>query len=240
MSLRLSVLALTATLSLTSLSGIAAAQTSTAQRPFGTLREQAAMQQDWLKQAARHVPARADAQARHRPLGRADARIHRGPGLLGDHRAGDIRGQPPHHLRVLRQVRRRRYAAVARSCVERIALGGTSQGGVFEARRSTKAAAGDVGRGQQAELWGDEQWQIAQGRRSRSASRGSIGINRSTVFAFSDGLSSGELQGHDRRARRAVDVEVQGRRRAAAGAHRRRACPRKKPSSSGCRSWSGR
>jgi Xaa-Pro aminopeptidase len=85
-------------------------------------------------------------------------------------------------------------AAPAPACVERIALGGTSQGGVFEARRSTKAAAGNVGRGQQAELWGDEQWQAL---RSVIEERNPkvIGIDRSTVFAFSDGLSSGELQG---------------------------------------------
>jgi Xaa-Pro aminopeptidase len=85
----------------------------------------------------------------------------------------------------------------AAACVERIALGGSSQGGVFEARRSTKAAAGDVGRGRQAELWGDEQWQalvaVVEERKPRV-----IGINRSTVFAFSDGLSSGELEGMSR------------------------------------------
>jgi len=80
------------------------------------------------------------------------------------------------------------------TCVQRIALGGTSQGGVFEARRSTQQAAGNIGRGQQAELWGDEQWQalkaVIEERNPRV-----IGIDRSTVFAFSDGLSSGELQG---------------------------------------------
>ena len=85
-------------------------------------------------------------------------------------------------------------APPAAACVERIALGGSSQGGVFEARRSTKAAAGDVGRGRQAELWGDEQWQalvaVIEERHPKA-----IGIDRSTVFAFSDGLSSGELQG---------------------------------------------
>jgi len=79
-------------------------------------------------------------------------------------------------------------------CVERVALGGTSQGGVFEAVRSTKAAAGDVGRGRQAELWGDEQWQVLRQVIEERKPR-VIGINRSTVFAFSDGLSSGELQG---------------------------------------------
>jgi Xaa-Pro aminopeptidase len=80
------------------------------------------------------------------------------------------------------------------ACVQRIALGGTSQGGVFDARRSTKAAAANVGRGQQAELWGDEQWDalraVIEERNPRT-----IGIDRSTVFAFSDGLSSGELKG---------------------------------------------
>jgi Xaa-Pro aminopeptidase len=84
--------------------------------------------------------------------------------------------------------------APSTSCVERIALGGTSQGGVFEARRSTKAAAGDVGRGQQAELWGDEQWQALKAVIDERKPR-TIGIDRSTVFAFSDGLSSGELAG---------------------------------------------
>ncbi len=78
------------------------------------------------------------------------------------------------------------------SCVERIALGGSSQGGVFEARRSTKPATG--GRDQQAELWGDEQWQILKSVIEERSPR-VIGINRSRVFAFSDGLSSGELEG---------------------------------------------
>lgn len=82
----------------------------------------------------------------------------------------------------------------AASCLERIALGGTSQGGVFDARRATVAAAGDVGRGQQAELWGDDQWlalkAVIEERKPKV-----IGINKSTVFAFSDGLSSGELEG---------------------------------------------
>jgi Xaa-Pro aminopeptidase len=80
------------------------------------------------------------------------------------------------------------------SCIERIALGGTSQGGVFDARRSAKAAAADVGRGQQAELWGDEQWQMLKAVIEERSPR-VIGIDRSTVFAFSDGLTSGELKG---------------------------------------------
>src|SRR5438093_635588 len=46
----------------------------------------------------------------------------------------------------------------------------------------------------QAERWGDEQWlllkEVVEERKPKV-----IGIDRSTVFAFSDGLSSGELQG---------------------------------------------
>jgi Xaa-Pro aminopeptidase len=82
----------------------------------------------------------------------------------------------------------------AADCVERLALGGTSQGGVFDARRSTRPAAADVGRRQQAELWGDEQWQVLEAV-IRERNPRVIAINRSTVFAFADGLSSGELQG---------------------------------------------
>lgn len=82
---------------------------------------------------------------------------------------------------------------VTAACIERIALGGTSQGGIFDARTSMKAVTAAVG-GRQAELWGDEQWmalkQVVEERKPKV-----IGIDRSTTFAFSDGLSSGELQG---------------------------------------------
>mgnify|MGYP001178137263 CR=1 FL=1 len=79
------------------------------------------------------------------------------------------------------------------SCIERVALGGSSQGGVFEARRSSKAVEAAVG-GPQAELWGDEQWsvlkQVVDERNPRV-----IGIDYSRVFAFTDGLTQGEYAG---------------------------------------------
>jgi Xaa-Pro aminopeptidase len=84
-----------------------------------------------------------------------------------------------------------------RTCkVDRIALGGTSQGGVFDAVRSTQVAAGPAGSmpRRQAELWGDDQWlvlkKLIEERKPRS-----ITINSSRTFAFADGLSSGELEG---------------------------------------------
>jgi Xaa-Pro aminopeptidase len=174
-------------------SSIGHGQAASARRPFGTLREQAALQQEWLKKRLdtflpglmrKHgidmwvVPMR---EYNEDPIFAAIvapdtfAARRRTIYVFFDKCAGA--GTPP-----------------STSCIERIALGGTSQGGVFEARRSTKAAAGDVGRGQQAELWGDEQWQILTSVVEERTPR-VIGINRSTVFAFSDGLSSGELAG---------------------------------------------
>jgi Xaa-Pro aminopeptidase len=80
--------------------------------------------------------------------------------------------------------------------VTRLALGGTSQGGVYSAVRSAQAAAGPAG-GQlqaQAELWGDEQWQLLK-TEIEKRQPASIAIDVSRVFAFNDGLSAGELDG---------------------------------------------
>jgi Xaa-Pro aminopeptidase len=180
-------------ISLAVLFSLAAPSAQSVERPLETLREQAAMQQDWLRT-------------------RLDTFL---PALMREHGIDmwvvpmrEYNEDPVFTALVAPETfaarRRTIYvffdtcaatgASPAASCVQRIALGGTSQGGVFEARRSTKQAAGDVGTGRQAELWGDEQWQalkaVIEERNPKV-----IGIDRSTVFAFSDGLSSGELQG---------------------------------------------
>src|SRR5688572_5326351 len=162
-------------------------------RPFGTLREQAAMQQDWLRKRLdtflhvlmrKHgidmwvVPMR---EYNEDPVFAAIvapetfAARRRTIYVFFDRCVGD-------------------HGVPETDCIERIALGGTSQGGVFEARRSAKPAAANIGRGPQAELWGDEQWQVLKTVIEERKPK-VIGINRSTVFAFSDGLSSGELKG---------------------------------------------
>jgi Xaa-Pro aminopeptidase len=166
---------------------------TTPERPFGTLREQAAMQQQWLQKRLDTflpslirqygidlwvVPMREYNEDPVFPaIVSAETFAARRRTIYVFFDKCAAAGNPP-----------------AQACIERIALGGTSQGGVFDARRSTQKAAGDVGRGQQAELWGDEQWQalkaVVEERKPRV-----IGIDRSTVFAFSDGLSSGELAG---------------------------------------------
>lgn len=163
-----------------------------AERPFGTLREQAVQQQAWLKK-------------------RLDTFL---PALLRKHNVDmwvvpmrEYNEDPIFSSIVAPETffarRRTIYvffdkcaatgAPVTTACVERIALGGTSQGGVFDARTSMKSVTAAVG-GRQAELWGDEQWmalkQVVEERKPRV-----IAIDRSKTFAFDDGLSSGELQG---------------------------------------------
>src|SRR5215207_9562321 len=84
-------------------------------------------------------------------------------------------------------------SGATQACVERIALGGTSQGGLYDAVRSTRAASSGV-RGQQAELWGDQQWLVLKDVVEQRNPK-VIGIDVSRTFAFSDGLSAGELEG---------------------------------------------
>src|SRR5688572_14191405 len=165
----------------------------TAQRPFGTLREQAAMQQEWLrKRLDTFLPALMRKHAID--LWVIPMREYTEDPVFSAITAPETFAARRRTIYVFFDKCAASGAAPSASCIERVALGGTSQGGVFEARRSAKAAAGDVGRGQQAELWGDEQWQILKTVVDERAPK-VIGINRSTVFAFSDGLTSGELKG---------------------------------------------
>ena len=192
---------------------VANAQEIRTYRPFGTLREQADMQQRWLAKRAQVVlpalmrqhgvefwvvPMREYNEdpvftsivspttfaARRRTIYVFYDQCVR-PGVLEAERELDRRPLPADHSK-----------DPPRCKVERIALGGTSQGGVFEAVRSTQSAAGPAGatNQRQAELWGDEQWQalkkIVHDRKPRT-----ININVSRTFAFADGLSAGEWEG---------------------------------------------
>lgn len=162
-------------------------------RPFGSLREQAALQQQWLqKRLDTFLPK---LMREHGvDMWVIPMREYMEDPVFGALTSPETFAARRRTIYVFFDKCAASSAPVSAACIERIALGGTSQGGVFEARRSTKQAAGDVGRGQQAELWGDEQWQalkaVIEERNPRV-----IGIDRSTVFAFSDGLTSGELQG---------------------------------------------
>ena len=163
------------------LAGQARAQT----RPFGTLREQADLQQQWLEKRLTTVL----------------------PGLMRKYGIDmwvlpmrEYNEDPVFSSLVSPTTfaarRRTIYVVYDRGPaqgIERIALGGNSQGGLYSAIRATTAVVAAVG-GAQAELWGEQQWrvlkEVIQARNPRV-----IGINTSRVFAFADGLSSGELAG---------------------------------------------
>ena len=73
--------------------------------------------------------------------------------------------------------------------VERMALGGNSQGGVYEAVRATAVAAD----GRAAELWGKDQWDLF-GRMVRERDPQRIAVNISHDINFADGLTAGEWE----------------------------------------------
>ncbi len=73
--------------------------------------------------------------------------------------------------------------------VERIALGGTSQGGIYEAYRSSRPAPTR----ETGELWGDEQWRLFR-ELVEDRDPANIVLNIDEHQAFSDGLHAGERE----------------------------------------------
>ena len=164
----------------------ATAQEASQWRPFGTLRDQADMQQRWLASRMTTV-----LPALMRKYG-VDMWVIPMREYNEDPVFTSIVSPTTFAAR-----RRTIYVFSMRGdSVDRIALGGSTQGGVYTAVRSTQAAAGPAGgrTERNAELWGDEQWialrQVIEKRNPRM-----IAVNVSRVFAFSDGLSAGEMEG---------------------------------------------
>jgi Xaa-Pro aminopeptidase len=169
-------------------------QTLQTYRPFGTLQEQAALQQQWLD-------------------GRMSTAL---PALMRKYGVAmwvvPMReyNEDPVFASIVSattlNARRRTIYLFFDPCAgeradcgkpfERLAMGGTSQGGVYKAIRSTKAPSGPAGgkAEAQAELWGDEQWQVLKTEIEKRNPK-NIAIDVSRVFAFNDGLSAGELEG---------------------------------------------
>ncbi len=179
--------------------------TVTSAHPLGTLREQAAIQQRWLTRRMNDVlPAllrKHNVDAWVLPM-----REYNEDPVFSSIVAPETFAARRRTIYVFNDRCRGNVGAgaPAGSCaVERLALGGTSQGGVYEAFRASTpvpttpgvtVAAGSGSRGANAELWGDEQWQVLKRVLDDREPR-RIAINTSRVFAFSDGLSSGELEG---------------------------------------------
>src|SRR2546425_2715979 len=75
--------------------------------------------------------------------------------------------------------------------VERLALGGTSQGGVYDAYHAKEAIDPSIGR--RPELVGQAQWDLLR-RVIEERDPASIAVDISHAHAFSDGLSAGEWE----------------------------------------------
>lgn len=78
--------------------------------------------------------------------------------------------------------------------VERIAIGGTSQGGLYTVVRDPAAQIGSAGvQRRAAEPFGPDQWKLL-GPVIESCAPATIAVNISHTHAFSDGLSAGEWE----------------------------------------------
>lgn len=151
------------------------------ERPFGTLREQARTQQAWL----------AERLEKNLPMLMRKHGVDMWVVTMREYNEDPV-------FRAL--VSPTTFAARRRTIyifhdrgpdegVERLALGGTSQGGVYEAVRATVQAPD----GRAAELWGKDQWDLfARMVRERDPRR--IAVNISHDHNFADGLSAGEWE----------------------------------------------
>lgn len=167
---------------LTCLAVPAAAQ----ERPLGTLREQAELQQQWLQWRLERVL----------------------PRLMREQDVGlwiipmrEYNEDPVFSSLVspttLAARRRTIYVFCDRGPqlgVERIAIGGTSQGGLYRVVRDPGAAVGMAGTTRRAaEPFGPDQWALLAPLVEQCDPR-SIAVNISHTHAFADGLSAGEWE----------------------------------------------
>jgi Xaa-Pro aminopeptidase len=150
-------------------------------RPFGTLRQQAAVQQAWLKE-------------------RLDVNL---PAVMRAHGVDMwvVTMREYNEDPVFRGlVSATTFAARRRSIyvffdrggergVERLALGGTSQGGLYEAYRGEASTS----KTQKAELWGMDQWRLFA-RLVKERKPKTIAVNISADHNFADGLTVGEWE----------------------------------------------
>jgi Xaa-Pro aminopeptidase len=156
------------------------------ERPFGTLREQALLQQEWLRLRVQNVLPR----------------LMRENGV--DMWVVPVReyNEDPVFWSLVSpttMAARRRTIYVffdrgANAGIERIAIGGTSQGGLYTNVRDPDAAVGTAGTTRRpAEPFGPEQWRLLT-RVVQDRDPKSIAVNISHTHAFSDGLTAGEWE----------------------------------------------
>jgi Xaa-Pro aminopeptidase len=155
---------------------------SDASRPLGTLREQAAIQQEWLRYRLDSVLPRLMRQYSV-DMWIIDMREYNEDPIFWS-----LVAPTTFFAR-----RRTIYVFTDRGPrgIERLALGGGSQGGVYEAYVARDTVDPSIGR--RPELVGQGQWDLL-GRVVRERNPKSIAVNISHTHAFSDGLSAGEWE----------------------------------------------
>jgi Xaa-Pro aminopeptidase len=157
-----------------------------ARRPLGTQREWASVQQEWLKlRLDRTLPA----------LMRRDS-IDMWIVPMREYNEDPVFSSlvAPTTFAARRRTIYVFFDRGGDQGVERLALGGTSQGGMYTAVRSELAATNVSSGRTTAELWGSAQWDVlTKVIRERKPKR--IALDIDTTFAFSDGLTLGEYTG---------------------------------------------
>jgi hypothetical protein len=156
------------------------------ERPFGLLRDQVDVQQEWLRIRLETVL----------------------PRLMREHDVGlwivpvrEYNEDPVFHSIVSPTTMAARRRTIYLFCdrgeergVERIAIGGTTQGGLYRVVRHPDAAIGVAGATQRAaEPFGREQWSLL-GPLVEACDPETIAVNISHNHAFSDGLPAGEWE----------------------------------------------
>jgi len=165
----------------TLLAAPAASQSATPQRPFGTLRKQAALQQAWL----------------HERLESVLPELMREQGVdmwVIPMREYNEDPMFPALVAPATFAARRRTVYLFHDRgpehgVDRIAIGGSSQGGAYEVFRATERAPN----GRPREFWGPAQWKVvADVIKERDPQN--IAVNISHTYNFADGLAAGEWE----------------------------------------------
>jgi hypothetical protein len=165
---------------------LGAAPAAAQERPFGTLREQADTRQEWLQLRLERVL----------------------PRLMREHEVGmwivpmrEYNEDPVFRALVSPTTQAARRRTIYLFCdrgaergVERIAIGGTTQGGLYRVVRDPDASIGTAGAVRRAaEPFGPEQWRLLPPLVEACDPR-TIAVNISHTFAFADGLSAGEWE----------------------------------------------
>jgi len=165
-------------------------------RPLGSLREQAAVEQDWLRYRLDSVLPRLMRQY-HVAMWVVPMREYNEDPVFRSLVSATTFFARRRTIYVF-------YDRGPERGVERLALGGTSQGGLYDAYHAREAIDPSIGR--RPELVGQAQWELLR-RVIEERNPPTIAVDISHAHAFSDGLSAGEweqLQG-------ALPAEYRGR-----------------------------